>query len=290
MSEGRGEITSTTLLMDGHVHYHACFDLEVFLGAAARNFEAARRAMGRPEAVGCLMLTENSWNHWFQALSEGLLTRLTSEWDAESTGESCSLLARKGDGTTLVVVAGRQVVAADRLEVLALATTQEFPDGLPFRATLEAVLDSGAIAVLPWGFGKWTGARGRLVADLLSSPDADLFYLGDNGGRPEHTPSPGLFGVALKRGVPILPGSDPLPLRAEVHKPGRYGFVLEGPFDPERPAASIRSLLSNRTQPQRFGHLESPGTFVLRQAQLRLRRPRRQLGSTTEGTIQARLP
>jgi hypothetical protein len=262
---------STTLLVDGHVHCHACFEVGTFLAAAARNFEAAKREMGHSEAVGCLMLTENSWNHYFRAFAEGLIERETREWRVQETTESCSLFATNPAGARLLIIAGRQVVAADRLEVLALATTREFSDGLPFQEALEKVVESGAVPVVPWGFGKWTGARGRIVRALLSSPEADTLCLGDNGGRPAHAPTPSLFRVALERGVPILPGSDPLPLPAEVRKPGRYGFVLQGPIDAEAPASSVRSLLATRAQPRRFGRLESPWTFVLRQTQLRLR-------------------
>lgn len=262
----------TTLLIDGHVHYHACFEVAPFLEAAAANFRAARREVGEPHAVGCLMLTENAWVHAFRAFAEGVVERETADWSVEETTEGCSLVAVKGTRTRLLIVAGRQVVAAERLEVLALATSQEFSDGLPFRAALESVVSSGAVPVLPWGFGKWTGARGRTVRDLISSPEADAIYLGDNGGRPAHFRAPPLFRLARARGVPILPGSDPLPLPAEVRKPGRLGFVLTGPVDFQAPARSIRSLLSSRGQPRSFGRLESPGTFVLRQTQLRLRR------------------
>jgi hypothetical protein len=263
---------STTLLVDGHVHFHSCFEVEPFLEAALSNFRAASRQLGEPDAIGCLMLTENSWNHYFRAFSEGLAERETTDWSVRQSAEDCSLVVRKDSHAEIIIIAGRQVVTADRLEVLALATAQEFPDGLPFDEAVESVVASGSIPVVPWGFGKWTARRGRTVRALLSSPDADVLYLGDNGGRPAGAPSPALFRLAGARGVPVLPGSDPLPLPAEVGKPGRYGFVLRGSVDIEAPASSIKSILSPRAQPQRFGRLEALGTFVLRQTQLRLRR------------------
>jgi hypothetical protein len=72
--------------------------------------------------------------------------------------------------------------------------------------------------------------------------------------------------------VPILLGSDPLPLPAEVTKPGRCGFLLQGPVALETPAAAIKELLSKRAQPRRYGRLERLSTFVRRQAGLRMRR------------------
>jgi hypothetical protein len=266
---------STTLLVDGHVHYHPCFGVAPFLQAARSNFATARRASGEPDAIGCLMFTESSWSHYFRAFADGLVEREAPGWAVEATDEECALLVATDGEPGMVLIAGRQIVTAERLEVLALATSREYEEGLEFREAIGVAVSSGAIPVVPWGFGKWTGRRGRAVRALLDSPDADAVYLGDNGGRPGLTPEPSLFQLARDRDVPILPGSDPLPIPAERHKPGRFGFVLQGIVDLRTPAASIRHMISTRSQPRRFGRLEAIPTFVLRQTQLRLksRRP-----------------
>lgn len=258
------------LLVDGHVHFHSCFEVRDFLEAAASNFASARAEVGRARAVGCLMFTESSWRHDFRAFSEGLITRAAPEWTVTETGEDCSLLARRDDGEQLVLVAGRQLVTAERLEVLALGTRQEYPDGLPASEAASAVASGEAVAVLPWGFGKWTGRRGRIVRDMLTSPAAERLFVGDNGGRPALA-TPALFSLATRRGIPILPGSDPLPLPAEVGKPGRFGFVLEGDVDMRQPTRDIKRLLRTRVQPRRYGRPERLVTFVRRQIALRLR-------------------
>jgi len=264
----------TTMLVDGHVHLHTCFGVEAFLEAALSNFEAARRELGEPDAIACLLFSESSWSHYFVAFTRGLLERTVPGWRVDSTSEDCSIVACKNGAAPLVFISGRQIVTAERLEVLALGTVREYPDGLPFREALDLAVASGAIPVVPWGFGKWTGARGRAVEEALRSSRAGEIFLGDNGGRPAVAPTPRLFEVARATGVPILPGSDPLPLPGEVGKPGRVGFVLEGPVDTQRPSASIRALLSARSQPRRFGRNERLTTFVVRQAALRLRRRR----------------
>jgi hypothetical protein len=272
---------TSTLLVDGHVHYHDCFGVARFLRAAQRNFQAARRETGMPGAAGCLMLTESAWSHCFRAFAAGSIEREAPGWSVRPTSEDCSLHVLGPDGAEIVLVAGRQVVTSERLEVLALATALEYPDGMPLREAAERVISTGAVPVLPWGFGKWTMARGRVVEELLASPLAGALFLGDNGGRPALAPTPRLFRSARRLGIPILPGSDPLPLPAEASKPGRCGFVLEGRVDSEAPAAAIKALLSRRAQPRRFGRLERLGTFLLRQAALRLRRrPRGAQGSS----------
>jgi hypothetical protein len=265
----------TTLLIDGHVHYHPGFGVARFLEAAVSNFRAARDEVGQQNAVGCLMFTESSWSHYFRAFANGLIEREASDWSVETTDEECSLVACKDRDERLLLVAGRQIVTAERLEVLALATTDEYPDGLAIHEAVERTLSSGAVTVLPWGFGKWTAGRGRMIRDILVSPSADEIFVGDNGGRPALAPRPALFRLAEARGIPILPGSDPLPLPAEVGRPGRYGFVLQGPVDPQAPATAIRTMLATRSQPRRFGRLERFATFVQRQAALRLRRGQR---------------
>ena len=69
----------------------------------------------------------------------------------------------------VLVIAGRQIVSAERIEVLALGTRTQIPDGQPLAATIDAVRADGALAVLPWGFGKWWGARGRMVDAYLET-------------------------------------------------------------------------------------------------------------------------
>lgn len=280
---------SVTLLVDGHVHFHPCFQVAEFLGAASTNFRAARREVKDPEALGCLLFTESSWSHGFRAFRDGLVERSADGWSIRPTGEDCSVVACGPTGERIVLVAGRQIVTANRLEVLALGTLEEYPDGLPMAEAVGVALSSGAVTVLPWGFGKWTGGRGRLVEHLLTSPMANELYVGDNGGRPAAGPEPTLFRLARERGVPILPGSDPLPLAPEVRKPGRIGFVLRGHVPPEKPAAAIAALLAARTQPPRFGKLESFPTFVRRQVALRMRgkRARPAIAPLTTGELRS---
>lgn len=218
------------------------------------------------------MFTESAWAHYFRAFREGFLESEAPDWTVESTDEDDSLLVTSRDGARLLLIAGRQVVTSERLEVLALATAEEYEDGLPLREAAAMVASSGAVPVLPWGFGKWTGRRGRAVRNLLSSPAASHLFLGDNGGRPGLMWEPRMFRFARDRGVPVLPGSDPLPIPAEVRKPGRYGFVLRGHLNARSPATSIRAMIATRAPARPFGRLERLPTFVLRQTQLRCRR------------------
>ena len=161
----------------------------------------------------------------------------------------------------------------ERLEVLALGCARELPDGMRLTETVEAVLGEASIPVVPWGFGKWWGGRGRLVSDLLESDTDGRFYLGDNAGRLRFGARPRLFERAAERGIFVLPGSDPLPFARQVAKTGRCGFLMNGGFDPEHPAASIVEWLrANARQPATFGSYESLGNFVRDQLAMQLRK------------------
>ena len=185
-------------------------------------------------------------------------------------------MASHRSGDTLLVLAGRQIATRERFEVLALGSEADFPAGQSLSDTLSGVRKNGAIAVIPWGFGKWWFRRNRLLASTLTSSPTEGLFIGDSGGRPRAIARPRLFELAASRGIYNLPGTDPLPLRWEINKPGRLGAVLDGPMDLSRPTASlIRTLLTLRAQPPLFGSRESLAGFVKSQIGLRLqRRPR----------------
>jgi hypothetical protein len=276
------------VLVDGHVHMHECFDVARVFDAVAANFAAAARALARErawvtapsayDAVLCLVECRG------QRFLEGVRTRRTGRvwrgshgfWEAEQGCEPETLVVRRGS-TRLNLVAGRQVVTRERLEVLAIGTTAPLRDGDPIETTLAAVRDSGAAAVLPWGFGKWLGARGAIVARVLADPEWQHVFLGDNGNRLELGPEPAPFAAARRAGRAVLPGSDPLPLAGEEARVGAYGFAADVALDPLRPAAALLVLLKSGSPFVVFGRREPLVRFVGNQVALklksRLRRP-----------------
>ena len=162
---------------------------------------------------------------------------------------------------------------AEGLEVLALCCRAEFQDGLPFDVTLDRVRERGAVAVLPWGFGKWLFARARVMRRVLRRREVRSVYLGDNGGRPAVFPDPPLFKLAHRLGILVLPGSDTLPLASEAAIVARYGFLVRGGLDITRPACGVKALLEAQTTPPRiFGQRAGLASFARQQTALRLRR------------------
>lgn len=230
------------VLCDAHVHIYDCFDLDYFLDNAWHNFhQQAKSRSTQPDFYAVLLLTEAKQQHWFLKLKDNKSP--ANHWSFHETDESSSLLAKDINGRKILIINGRQIVTSENLEVLALATDEELPDGKPVTSVVEWAINNDAIPVIPWGFGKWWGNRGNVLSRLLKSFPADKLFLGDNSGRPWFLGKPEHFAVAENEQRRILPGSDPLPFRSEVWRPGSVGFSFTGLFDANMPAQCLRDQL-----------------------------------------------
>jgi len=145
------------IIIDAHVHIHDCFNLTDFLDSAYENCKAETcRLRKGDQFMGVLLLTETSQDHWFQHLisyadkKDFFSEDHTSKWSFHRTAENNSLLAQSASGGELVLIAGRQIVTKENLEVLALATDSMFNDGVSIRDAIEIVRERGAIPVIPW--------------------------------------------------------------------------------------------------------------------------------------------
>ena len=258
------------LFVDGHVHFYPCFQLAEFLDSAARNLGAAG-ATGADNGVGCLLLAavgEDALSPAIRRYHESLV----GEWSIEPTGEEGSFVARRSGWTDLFLIPGRQIRTRENLEVLALCSPSDAADGLPIDETIAVADGLGAVVAIPWGAGKWLGSRGRAVRSVLDGELATRVNLGDNAGRPRWSGEPSLFRLAAERGIPVLPGSDPLPFASEATRIGGYGFRLDGAFDPDQPGASIKALLDRRVFPEAVGGRIGIRRFVANQLALILRK------------------
>ena len=272
--------TNNAIFVDGHVHIYNCFTLPELLDSAHRNFLALARITGTgPGFTGILMLAETCSDHWLQQMAvtsanESSGSSLyTLPWTISLLPDKCSLLATRDTGETLYLVAGRQVVTSEGLEVLALATDKLFDDGEPIVELLAKIRGQGALPVIPWAVGKWLGKRGKLLSDVLDTESGKELYLGDNGGRPLFWKNISHFRQARAMGIPVLPGSDPLPFKSEPNRIGSFGFQLHGVISAEHPAKDIRELIrKNKTDVYTFGDLENPLHFLLNQTRLRMPR------------------
>lgn len=257
-------------LVDAHVHLYEKFELAAGLDAAASSFSSARRAAGlQSSSSDCLIVVDPMGSDGFGRLAD----QGAAGWSVSRMNELTLQAVRKTDQTTIVILGGRQVRTESGLEVLALFVRDSLAEGLSLRRTVEEALRKGAIPVVPWGFGKWWGRRGRIVEGLLRSDLGGRTLIADSAVRPHWMPEPRTFEVAKELGIPVVAGSDPLPFRGEERKIGRYGFVLAGTLNAEDPVTTLRDRLTKKKfDPEMYGRREYPFGAVKLQLAMQLRR------------------
>lgn len=271
------------ILADAHVHIYDCFDLKAFLDSAIENFNnEAARLMCNDGYSAVLYLAETSRDNKFNEIVNDInggskeLSKKIPGWTFSLTGESCSVYARRNDGKALSLIAGRQIVTAEKLEALALGTERNIEDGMPLKKTVMAIGEIGAIPVIPWGTGKWLGYRGEVLRKYMDEVHSTPLFLGDNGGRPWFWSTPSHLRAAEKKGIIILPGSDPLPFSHECSRPGSSGFFIDHIISGDRPAADLKRLLiDHSTIIQPYGIREKTFRFLgnqLRMQELKRKR------------------
>lgn len=274
------------IFVDGHVHIHPGFRLEVLLASALGNFQALAQEINAGQSAGFLLLSESAGAEVFSSLKIRLKAGrpvTVPGFQLEESREPETLLVRNDSGQELYLVAGRQIVTAERLEVLALGYGVSFPDGRPIEEVLSHLAAPASptepaersacrpLAVLPWGAGKWFGKRGHKVEQLVAEAPAHSIFLGDNANRPFFWPLPALFKQAQGRGIRNLPGSDPLPFPAQEKKVGSFGLRLAGAIEREAPFSSLAALLLDpATSLAPYGRCEQAYPFFKHQISMQL--------------------
>jgi len=243
--------TPTIVAADGHVHLYPAYDIKALFRSLIQNLDRLADIAGFA-ASGIIgnsthklaFLAESREHDFFSRLQDQDKAIVANGLEITNAPDPvCVTVGFRGIGQ-VCLVAGRQIVTRERLEILALAMRAKIPDGLPARDVIQKVVEAGGIPVLAWSPGKWLFARGRLARDLIANDQGQSLCLGDTTLRPTLWPEPRLMRRARARGMAVIPGSDPLPFAGEERYAGTYGFIYQGAFDVERPAASISRMLA----------------------------------------------
>ncbi|MFH1970184.1 MAG: hypothetical protein ABIJ53_07690 [Verrucomicrobiota bacterium] len=243
--------TPTIVVADGHVHVYSAYDIKAVFRHLIQNLDRLAGAADFTESgtIGSRIhklafLAEGCEHDFFSRLKDQDKSVVAHGLEVVSEPDPvCVTVGVRGVGR-VCLVAGRQIVTRERLEILGLAMRATIPDGLPAVEVIRRVVEVGGIPVLAWSPGKWLFARGRLVRDLIESDQGRILRLGDTTLRPTLWPEPRLMQLARERGLAVIPGSDPLPFAGEERYAGTYGFVYQGAFDASQPAASVGHILA----------------------------------------------
>lgn len=264
------DMVAAQLAVDAHVHWPANDDWGAVLAQAWRGLFGRNPSNTKSNAdrsVGYLLLAQTDGGQAFDTLASR--NALDRGWSLSRTDESSSLVAQDDAGRTIILVEGYQLVTSEGLELLAFGPVEPQPDDLPLEPLVDRLQGPAVTLVIPWGVGKWSGQRGRILHQLLTEARAGNLFLGDNGGRPAAWPEPSHFRLGRGRGIFNLPGSDPLPLPGQAARIGHYGFRLAGQISASRPWHDLQTILRGlQEQPQTFG--TRPGLLTSLAAQSRM--------------------
>lgn len=270
------------IFIDGHVHIYPEFPVDQFLTAAWDNFaRIADSSKVSGDFHSVLALAEGQGFDVFSTLKRQAVPlddcvgkqKFPSAWSFYRTDEPDSLTTCKGKAS-MVIVAGRQIISKENIELLSLLSSFKVEDRTLSLADLaNTVAAGGGLSVVPWGVGKWWGAKGRVVERLFHSRCDYPLFLGDNGNRPSFWPEPALLRQARDLNVPVVSGSDPLPLISHLSHPGSFGALLrQGELSMQYPAASLRKLLVSKKDISSFGSRTGSFQFVVDQVRINMRK------------------
>jgi len=223
------------LWIDSHVHIYPIFSLNTSLDSAIHAFKRETSQYNASNFsnnkikniyVLCLNECEKEKAHYRISQLPQNMTSHSAHWIISKL--SFGLFMAKKGADEIYLYLGRQRVSKEGIELLTLGNSKINSGDL--NLTLGELIKrySNAIPVLPWGFGKWIGMRGKIVSDCISDPELNKdLWVGDSRTRPKlwfYVPQ---FNMAFNKGVPRFAGSDPLPLKDQEKQICLFGNMFE---------------------------------------------------------------
>lgn len=235
------------LIFDAHVHLYPCYNLAK---AMASLFDNLSNTV--PDAQMAALLAERHDCHFFNDLKRDPETLLGPGFKVRRTPDENALVVSRRDGAEAYLFAGRQIVTAERIEILALISDRQVVDGQPATTATVEILNAGGIPVVSWAPGKWLFKRKQVVQELIKRFNPGEIVMGDSTLRPPVWPEPTLMKSAGRRGFATVAGSDPLPFPGEEVRLGTYATLAEGAIEQDNPVRSMQAIL------------KAPGTRIRR--------------------------
>ncbi len=223
--------------VDTHLHLYPDYDINQALECFLSNTDNK----SAPLRIGCL--AERHDCQIFESIANSTLTLTAFKLLSANATE---LVLQHNSGNKLTLIAGRQVISSENIEVLALGCAEMIEDGQSAASIIKLVHQQHGVPVVAWSPGKWFFSRGKLIRSLIKGNSPDQFVIGDTTLRPHGWLTPVLMRSAINKGFKVIAGSDPLPFSGEEQWLGRYHSEIS--CDQSTSAlALIQSLLDNKT-------------------------------------------
>lgn len=234
---------------DGHFHLYPCYQPANAIGNLIHNLDLMVKSSSAPrpgqDVFKIAFLAESRQYDYFHKIQRNEIDFSPVGLEVSSGPENhCVSLGKQGK-VALFLVAGRQIVTEEKIEILGLGMEEIVPDGLPAGEVIERIIAAGTLPVLAFSPGKWLCRRAGIVRRLVETKFSRPLLIGDSALRPLGWGEPEIMRRA--KGI-ILPGSDPLPLPGDDKCAGCYGFICRGSFNPARPLTSIKEIMAATPQ------------------------------------------
>ena len=265
------------VFLDAHAHLYPNHDTDRWLQSLVQNVHAIVPHVNTAAAFITESDNEGSWQR--------LVENPEHAWPITRCEDGSAWLTNPDTTapvTTLLLVRGRQLVTAERLEVLAVMGDLEAidaadPGSMELSELIQCVDQHGGLAIVPWGFGKWSGSRGKRVQAWLDTRTRahGNGWLADSGGRPSWLSSKFISQWFDHEFVDIA-GSDPLRLNGHETNVARCGIEVQIDIDlysnahPGQALIGFITKLNNRSVHYRF-LARRPGVFQFVRDQVALR-------------------
>ena len=225
------------LFIDTHVHIYPEYDVSGLLDASLGNFK--KYSDGERDSKLALALTERFDSNFFKSNKEN--SKKFGKWEL-SYSPKTGLIHATNSNEEIFLLAGRQNISSEKLEILTLGSDDFRAEGLPAFEIIKGAQESGLVVILPWSFGKWTGKRLTTLRKLISDTSLD-FCLGDPAHRFGFNPK-----VFKESPRIVLCGTDPLPLDGEENRVASYGSVFEFEENEVSSKTIVKTLMKGSKQ------------------------------------------
>jgi len=229
---------------DGHFHLYPCHEPATAISNLMRNLdlmaESARGPGPGQDVCKIAFLAESKQHDYFHEILKNEIDFKAVGFEVSAGPEKHCVSFSKQGKQELCLVAGRQIVTRERLEILGLGMEEIVPDGIPAEEAVGKVIAAGGLPALAFSPGKWLFNRGK-IAFALAERHQENILIGDSALRPAGWPEPEIMRRAKGK---ILPGSDPLPLPGDEKYAGCYGFIYQGSFDISKPLTSMKEIIA----------------------------------------------
>lgn len=264
--------TKMPTLIDTHAHYYTFCSFSDYLETSFTNANLAS-GQDNEDALLVLCLMETATSDWYEQLLINAQKKLPlGNWKLTAEDEGNHLRAIDHQRRTVLIIPSHQIISSEKLEVLIIGVRNRIQHGQNAQTYIEKFSDD-KLVILPWGVGKWLGRRGRLIGHLINLWSPHRFVLGDNRGRPLLWSNVPAFKKARQLGIPVIAGSDPLPLSGQQKFSAAYGILTDEVPPQKNLAEYLRDLLLKRSMgfTRDYGTRDNLTNFFCSQVMLRFR-------------------